>query len=100
MCDGVVTEVLPSPESKTPVHFVWEGLGLNRHPELRDTYFGNYTRVILLSQSQDPSVIVAAQKGAEQLGLKFEHIHVGVGGLGDAIPVSFIKHPFESKAKA
>jgi len=79
---------------------VWEGLGLDRHPELRDTYFGNYTRVVLLSQSQDPGVFVAAQKGAEQLGLKFEHIHVGVGGLSGAIPVSFTKHPIESKAKA
>ena len=30
---------------------VWQGLGLDRHPELRDTYFGNYRRVVLLSQS-------------------------------------------------
>lgn len=78
---------------------VWEGLGLDRHPELRDTYFGNYTRVLLLSQSQDPGVVVAAQNGAKQLGLKFEHIHVGVGGLGGSIPISFSKPPVISKAK-
>ena len=30
---------------------VWQGLGLDRHPELRDVYFGNYRRVVLLSQT-------------------------------------------------
>ena len=33
---------------------VWQGLGLDRHPELRDAYFGNYRRLVLLSQSEDP----------------------------------------------
>ena len=32
---------------------VWQGLGLDRHPELRDMYFGNYRRVVLLSQTDD-----------------------------------------------
>ena len=68
---------------------VWEGLGLDRHPNLRDTYFGNYKRVMLLSQSDDPAVVTAAQAAAVQLGLKFEHRHVGREGLADAIPVSF-----------
>lgn len=79
---------------------VWEGLGLDRHPELRDTYFGNYTRVLLLSQSQDPSVIVAARNGAQQLGLNFEHIHVGVSGLGGAVPISFTKSSNSAKVGA
>ena len=35
---------------------VWQGLGLDRHPALRDMYFGNYTRVVLLSQTDDPAV--------------------------------------------
>ncbi|MEK7292375.1 MAG: DUF1638 domain-containing protein [Actinomycetota bacterium] len=68
---------------------VWEGLGLDRHPQLRDTYFGNYTRVMLLSQSDDPAVVRAGQQAAIQLGLKFEHRHVGRIGLADSIPVSF-----------
>ena len=33
---------------------VWQGLGLDRHPQLRDTYFGNYTRLVLLSQTDRP----------------------------------------------
>lgn len=68
---------------------VWEGLGLDRHPQLRDTYFGNYTRVMLLSQSDDPSVVHAGEQAAIQLGLNFEHRHVGRVGLANSIPVSF-----------
>ena len=58
---------------------VWQGLGLDRHPELRDTYFGNYRRVVLLSQSTDADVVAAGRRAAERLGLAFEHRHVGRG---------------------
>ena len=68
---------------------VWQGLGLDRHPELRDMYFGAYTRVMLLSQTTDPAVEVAGRKAAEHLGLAFAHRHVGLDGLEAAIPVSF-----------
>lgn len=68
---------------------VWEGLGLDRHEHLRDTYFGNYTRLMLLSQSNDPAVMSAGRQAATQLRLKFEHRHVGRDGLANAIPVSF-----------
>jgi hypothetical protein len=68
---------------------VWEGLGLDKHPELRDTYFGNYTRVVLLSQAESASVLEAAKHAAVQLGLAFEHRHVGIKGLADSIPVAF-----------
>lgn len=64
---------------------VWKGLGLDRHPQLRDAYFGNYTRLVLLSQSTDQNVLQAGRDAAEQLGLAFEHRHVGRGGL--AVPV-------------
>jgi len=67
---------------------VWQGLGLDRHPELRDTYFGSYTRVMLLSQTTDPALEVAGRTAAERLGLPFEHRHVGLDGLESAIPVS------------
>jgi hypothetical protein len=68
---------------------VWQGLGLDRHPELRDMYFGAYTRLMLLSQTSDPAVEVAGRQAAERLGLAFEHRHVGLNGLEAAIPVSF-----------
>ena len=34
-------------------------LGLDRHPELRDDYFGYYTRVVWLAQRRTP----AAERG-------------------------------------
>ena len=69
---------------------VWEGLGLDQHPQLRDTYFSNYTRVVLLSQTTDPKVVEFAKAAAVQLGLTFEHRHVGVQGLANSIPVTFL----------
>jgi hypothetical protein len=53
-------------------------LGLDRHPELRDAYFGNYTRLVYLSQTADTSLLVAAQAAAVQLGLAFEHRPTGL----------------------
>jgi Protein of unknown function (DUF1638) len=66
---------------------VWQGLGLDRHPELRDMYFANYRRVVLLSQSEDEDVVAAGRHGAELLGLAFEHRHVGRSGLAAVVPV-------------
>jgi hypothetical protein len=60
---------------------VWNGLGLDRHPELRDAYFGNYRRVVLLSQSEDPAVVVAAEAAADRLGVAFVHHPAGRDGL-------------------
>lgn len=64
---------------------VISGLGIDRHPQLRDMYFGNYTRVLLLSQSDDPAVIAAGRAAAERLGLTFEHHHVGLGPFAHVI---------------
>lgn len=64
---------------------VWASLGLDRAPHLRDLYFGNYTRVVLLSQTNDPLVTEHAQHAARQLGLAFEQRHVGRGGLSQPI---------------
>jgi hypothetical protein len=57
---------------------LWQGLGLDRHPQLRDMYFGNYRRVVLISQSTDESIVTLARAAAERLGLAFEHRHVGL----------------------
>lgn len=66
---------------------VWDGLGLDRHPELAAMYFGNYSRVVLLSQGADPAVVDAGQRAAERLGLRFEHRPVGLARFADAIVV-------------
>ncbi len=60
---------------------VIEPLRLDEHPELRDAYFGNYTRVVYLSQIRDPEMLVAAELAAARLSLPFEHVHCGFGEL-------------------
>jgi Protein of unknown function (DUF1638) len=64
---------------------VFNGLGLDRHPELRDTYFGNYVRVVLLAQSDDPSLVELGQAAADRLGLAFEYRLTRLGPFNDAI---------------
>jgi hypothetical protein len=70
---------------------VWSHLGLDRHPELRDMYFANYRRLVLLSQSEDAAVVAAGHRAAEMLGLEFEHAHVGRRPFADAVTVSLTR---------
>jgi uncharacterized protein DUF1638 len=68
---------------------VWRGLGLDRHPRLRDTYFGAYRRVVLLSQAPEPhltELVARAREAAARLGLAFVHHPTGRDGLG--VPVA------------
>jgi hypothetical protein len=62
-------------------HLVIENLGIHRHPELRQDYFGNYTRVVYLAQTEDPELVTAARRAAEALRLPLEVRQVGLGGL-------------------
>ncbi len=66
---------------------VWQGLGLDRHPSLLPTYFGNYRRVVLLSQRNDPAIVLAAQDAATRLGLEFRHEHTGLDPFAAAVSV-------------
>ncbi|MGH6718598.1 MAG: DUF1638 domain-containing protein [Alphaproteobacteria bacterium] len=58
------------------------GLGLDRHPELRDDYFGNYRRLVYLAQTDDPALDAAAAAAAGRLGLAYERRFTGYGELG------------------
>ncbi|MEO1316897.1 MAG: DUF1638 domain-containing protein [Pseudomonadota bacterium] len=64
---------------------VWRGMGLDRHPDLRDMYFGHYDRVVYLAQTDDAALTEAARAGAEKLGLAFERRFTGYGKLGDVL---------------
>jgi hypothetical protein len=66
---------------------VWAGLGLDRHPELRDTYFAAYTRVILLTQGDEAEVREAAKAAARRLALPLEIIVTGREHLREAVAV-------------
>ena len=70
---------------------VIKGLKLDQHPELRDQYFGNYTRVVYLSQEDNPSVRSLAKNAALFLGLDFEHEHCGYGDLRTGLESQVLK---------
>ncbi|MFN3971901.1 MAG: DUF1638 domain-containing protein [Gemmobacter sp.] len=62
--------------------FVWRPMGLDRHPELRDMYFGNYTKLVYQAQTDDPALDRKAQEAAARLGLAYERRFTGYGDLG------------------
>ena len=64
--------------------FVWRPMGLDRHPELRDMYFGNYTKLVYQAQTDDPALDTKARDCAARLGLAYER---RVTGYGDLAPV-------------
>ena len=60
---------------------VIEVLGIDRHPELLEMYFGNYTRLVYLAQTDSPELTEQAQAAAERLGLRFERVFTGMGEM-------------------
>ena len=67
--------------ARTFEHTVVRELGLDRWPELRDDYFGAYTRVLWLAQADTPANRRAAERAAARIGLRLEVRAVGEGGL-------------------
>lgn len=58
---------------------VMKGMGLRAHPELRDMYFGNYTRFLYLAQTENQSLYDKAVKAADEIGLRFDYQLTGYG---------------------
>ncbi|MGK7653130.1 DUF1638 domain-containing protein [Roseovarius sp. B08] len=65
--------------------FIWKPMGLDRHPELRDMIFGNYTKLVYQAQVEDPALKAKAQECAKRLGLEFEYRFTGYGDLETAL---------------
>jgi len=65
--------------------FVTRPLGLDRFPELREVYFGNYTTLVYQAQVDDPTLTEKARGHAEALGLAFERRFTGYGDLEVAL---------------
>lgn len=61
--------------------FIWKGLWLDRHPELLETYFGNYQRVVYQIQAEIPGFRDKARAIAARLGLAYEERMTGYGDL-------------------
>ncbi|WP_371135206.1 DUF1638 domain-containing protein [Tabrizicola sp.] len=65
--------------------FVWKPMGLDRHPELRDLYFGNYTKLVYQAQKDDPALDAKAEDCARRLGLNYERRFTGYGDLATTL---------------
>jgi hypothetical protein len=75
------TYVLTDFLARTFAHTVLRELGLDRHPELRDAYFGNYPRVHWHAQHPPPATRAAAERAADAIGLPLVERAVGDAGL-------------------
>ena len=64
---------------------VIEVLGIDRHPELLEMYFGNYTRLVYLAQTDSDELTAQARAAAERLGLRFERVYTGMGEMLPAL---------------
>lgn len=65
--------------------FVWKPMGLDRHPELRDIIFGNYTKLVYQAQTDNPALDAKAEDCAKRLGLAYERRFTGYGDLAKAM---------------
>lgn len=79
------TYVLTDFLARTFAHTVLRELGLDRHPELREAYFGNYTLVLWLAERPTPATRAAAEAAAASIGLPLTVREVGDAGLERAL---------------
>lgn len=66
-------------------------LGLDRHPDLRDTYFAHYTRIIWLAQDRTPDLEALAEQAAASIGLPLTVIETGHHGLEKALEQTLVE---------
>ena len=65
--------------------FVTKPLGLDRHPQLREMYFGNYEKLVYQAQVNDPALDAKAEDCAAKLGLAYERRFTGYGDLATTL---------------
>ncbi len=65
--------------------FMKRPLGLDKHPELLEMYFSNYTKALYLAQTEDAELEANARAAAEFLGLDYEYRYTGYGDLKTAV---------------
>lgn len=62
-------------------NFLIKPLGLDKHPELKEIYFGNYTRALYIAQTKDEELKILARQAADYLGLEYAYKLTGFGDL-------------------
>lgn len=60
-----------------------EGLGLDKYPDLFETYFSNYKKLVYLAQTENEQWQRDASKYAEDFGFEYEYRLVGIGSLDE-----------------
>lgn len=80
-------------------HLVWEGLGLDRFPELISVYFSRYRRVVYLQQRDDPELMRKSRTAADALGLPLEIRYTGLSRLEGEIDAMLTKAQEKSAGK-
>jgi hypothetical protein len=68
--------------------FVFRGLGPDRFPSLRQTYFGNNKKLVYLAQTRNPELRASAEAAAHSVGLEFELRFTGHGDNERFLPAS------------
>jgi len=64
-----------------------KGLGIDRHPELKDMYFANYRKLVYLAQVEDSELDANAEAAAEFLNIAYEREFTGDNFLQQALAV-------------
>jgi len=64
---------------------ILETLGIRKHPELRDMYFGNYTRMLYLSQTENKERLAQAKAAAAFIDLPLEVHYTGLNPLQQSL---------------
>ena len=65
--------------------FLLRPLGMDKHPELIELYFGNYKKALYIAQTDDPELQEKAKAAADYLGLEYEFRFTGYGDLIGAL---------------
>ncbi len=71
--------------------FVWQAIGLDRHPDMLEFVFGNYKNLVYLAQTKDPDLERQAEQIAKRLGLEYEYRFPGYGDMTHFMGAAHLK---------
>ena len=76
---------------------VWQGLKIDRHPELLKIYFKHYKKLVYLAQVENPVLQTQADEISERLGLEYEYRFTGYGELEHSLSALADKRKYGKK---